>query len=233
MDYSDVSGQAAFTAGDVQQVNPETIITGDLNLPGTADSQDQTPPNKTDGDSNESNKENAQKRYSDKEWQANVEKAQKFDKLVEAITEKADTKIGKNEDPVEITLSRINDLERKLERSEWERNNLPRDISEDVLKSWKDACDRKANPEDSWSRLSYEEIWKLAIPVASPSAITPEVKERVDKEIQLNNSSKILGSVSMTGGAPIKSGNLSDLDRKIAAEMGWGEAQYKEAGIEL
>ena len=238
MTDQDVSQQAAL-AGDAEQGNPETITTGDftsVEVSNTAESQVITEESSQEESesSDKSNKEAAVARRSDKEWQHNKEKAQKFDKLVDAITDGGEKKLDKNVDPIDATLSRINDLENKLERTEWEGKNLPRDISEEELSTWKEACERKASPEDPWSRLSFEELWKLSEPVKRDSApLTQEVKEKVDMDIRTNNSNGIMGSVSVKGTPPISGDNLSDLDRKIAAQMGWSEDDYKSAGVEL
>ena len=234
MNFQDVSGQAASEAGDVQQDNPETIITGDFTqVSNTTDSQEQQKQEETPAADDTSNKTNADRRKSDKEWQQNKEAAIELERIKKAIAGDEDTKIGKDVDPVEALLSRQTELENKLERSEWERANLPRDISEDMESTWKEACERKADPEDSWSRLSYEEIWKLAMPVADKPAINPEVTREADKEMHTSKSNMIMGSVDATGTMPIQGNNMTDLDRKIAAEMGWTEESYKNAGVSL
>lgn len=232
MNYQDVSQQAA-QAGDVEQGNPETIITGDfMQMSNTADSEASS--QKSEGNSLENpdssdpkgddadlaNKKNADWRKSDKEWQKNKEKAEKLDKLAAAITGD-DKPVDKNVDPAALALEQINELTNKLERSEWERKNLPSDISEDIEQSWKEACDRKADPEDPWSRLTYDEIWKLSIPVASTPAINQEVKNKVDQEFRSSKSNMALGSVNFSGTMPLPGDNRSELDRKIAEQMGW------------
>jgi hypothetical protein len=236
MNYQDVSQQAAF-AGDAEQGNPETITTGDLMMSNTAALQETTttPPIKRDEEvSSDKNKPAADWRKSDKEWQQATEKAAKFDKLVSALTIDEQTKLGKNVDPVEATVARITDLEMKLERSEWEKTNLPRDISTEALETWREACARKADPEDRWSRLSYEELWTLSNPVGNkPAMLNPEVKENVDKVIHANKFNTVMGSVSLSGGAPINSSKLSSLDQAVASAMGWTEQDYKDAGVEV
>lgn len=217
----------------------ETTITSGFSLP-----QEETPSAATttpnNGETKEetpnvepqeklSNGEAKKRRLAEKQAKENRLKAEKLDKLLAAISPDDESKEGEGDvDPIELTLSRLEKLERRAELAEWERDNRPADLTEAGQKAWKEALESKNDPDHPYHKLSYSDLWKLASPEVSSNN---EKVQEVEKQIKSQEDGSFLGSIPVSSRSGINNGSLSDFDREIATKMGWSESDYKDAGV--
>ena len=107
----------------------------------------------------------AKQRKSDKQWQTNSEKAQKLDKLLEALGVSKEE--SKETDPVKLLQEKLEANEKEVQtikddslRKDFERE-VPAVKSEKYTEEWTKACKDKRDPDHKYHKLSYEEVWKI------------------------------------------------------------------------
>ena len=207
-----VAGQADFS-GDVQQKETESETEKETD-DGAADQGKQD------------DHEQALKRKSDAEWQQNAEKAQKYDKLFEALgVSKAD---AKEKDPVELLKERVEkaekrafDAEERGLRRDFERE-IPATQSEKYKEQWDTICKDRKDADHKYHKLSYQELWNVI------RRDDPKVKE-AKKELEKSEKNPFEGSVPMGGSQSqeVDPSLQSEAQALMVEELGYSKEDFK------
>lgn len=204
-----VEDQAASAGDDLQ-------AKASYDLEDAAESEE-----KTEGKSEEKKEESkdrssdyAKQRKSDKEWQRNSEKAQKLDKLLEALGVSEEE--SKETDPVKLLQAKLEANEKEVQtikddslRKDFERE-VPAVKSEKYAEEWTKACKDKRDPDHKYHKLSYEEVWKII------KRDDPKVQQ-TRRELEKSESNPFKGSVHAMGTQVQDSGD--DLNSATQALM--------------
>jgi len=202
---NNVSEQADDESGDVQ----------------TSDQEGQSVSVIPQEDSGTANDDNKDWRKSDKEWQAMVEASKKgetaaeqLEKLKEALgLEK--TKSKEDVDVVQALSQKIEALEAKASKAEWEKSHPAVDTAE-YREAWTEIVKSKGHLVKSGD-LTYDDLWAIIRKGTRPSTSNKDFKNQ-----ELNIGSIPSASKSVTTGSEI------DPDVHRAMKMkGWTDEQIK------
>jgi len=177
---------------DAQPINAGSIAS----VSATEDTAPKTEP-QSEENTEPTGKEARIQKKSDKDWQEKTEKANNWDRFVAAVTKDSDEKVEDDADLLTKSVSRITSLENDLERSKWERKNLPANLDKKVEDQWEEACKRKANPEDSWHKLPYDEL----LAVSGVKLESPEDHSEAKQDVAASNFNSTFGTINVSGGA--------------------------------
>lgn len=200
--------------------------TYDLPEDDAAEQEENPAEEKSEEDSKKSDADYAKERKSDKEWQSNKEKAEKFDALMEKL---GGDEESKEEDPLEAVQRKLEANEKEVElireeskRKDFERN-YPATVNEKYEAEWKKACKDKLDPDHKYNKLDYEEIWKLI------KREDPKVQQ-AKKELEKSESNPFDGSVPQSGTQveDLTSNDAQSETKNLMIEhLGYGEEDFK------
>jgi hypothetical protein len=188
MDQPIVSEQAADEAGDVQ-----TSVTEGHSVSVIP----------AEADATTTNEDAKEWRKSDKDWQEMKELAKKgetaatqLEKLKSALGLEEKKGDDKEVDVVKVLSQKIEDLEFKAQKAEWEKSHPSVDTA-DYRDEWKEIIKKKGHLVKSGD-LSYDDLWSIIRKESKPSTSRRDLKEQ-----ELNIGSVAPASKTTVTGAEI------------------------------
>lgn len=175
------------------------------------------------------NEEAKNSRKSQAEWQGMKEQVEdsKGDaalvsslKRVLGITEE---EAKQAEDPQELMLAKITQLERDSVRKDFEADN-PKVRTEQYSEKWKEICALHNDPNHKYHRLDHSDLLSII------ERANPEL-ERAEAEYRQQEKSPANAGVPPSGKTSVSSNGLDPLQAQAGAAMGYTEEDYKRAGV--
>lgn len=209
---------------------------GHVQIAQEPQAQQQAQPSSEEKQSNEEAKQqrqaedNAQKSQS--EWQEmkeQVNESKADSELADALKKAlgiTDKEVKEAEDPQQLMLSRITKLERDSVRKDFEADN-PVVRTEQYSDKWQEICKLHDDPNHKYHSLDYDDLLAL-IKKDNPELERAEAEYRQQEKQPLERN-----SVPVTGKRSAKSSNLSPIEARAAAAMGYTDEDFKQAGVSL